>query len=142
MGYKIDRKYLKTILTLRIIFLSLIFLMSTFTIVMGFFFLIDLVYIPIILSVIHIDLTVYLILSTIKLFKRQYREEYMVDDNIFSSSSYKINLKEVDSLKVYSTFGIINRIRIIEDDKKYNVSLLTDNGLYILIKTILEYKNE
>ena len=140
MVYRLDRNHLKSMLITRIIFLSLIFLVSTFTIVMGYLIFLKMIYIPIIVSLIHIDLTVYLILSTIKTFKRLYSSEYELNGNILKTIDYSINLKDATSLKVYSLFGKIERIKIIVDDKRYRVILLDNDGLNILIKRILEAK--
>ena len=107
---------------------------------MGYLIFLKMIYIPIIVSLIHIDLTVYLILSTIKTFKRLYSSEYELNGNILKTIDYSINLKDATSLKVYSLFGKIERIKIIVDDKRYRVILLDNDGLNILIKRILEAK--
>ena len=109
---------------------------------MGFVALIDMIYIPIIVALLFVLAIIYLVLSTISLFKKLYREEYHLDSYNLKSNDFSINLKEINSLKVHSSFGSIKRIKIESDEGLYLVRLLENGGLYSIIKRILEIKNE
>ena len=137
----IDRRNFKFIRFLRIMAFILISVMLILLSIASYIVLKDLIFIPIIMSIFFVVITVLFIFLLLIIPERIKDIKYNLNDNILSFLGNTVDLNDVISLSVYSFKNNVYRIKLKTSLDTISINKLENDGLNIIISKILEVKN-